>query len=911
MNARRPFLMFCLSCCVLGFVLVFGAVSAFAAAPVEEEFLTGVSSSSATLNATVNPGGVAGEYRFEYSSGGGTFQAVPGGEGALGEGTAGVHVKAELEGLAPDTTYSYRVSAVFSGGSVPGESLTFTTQQAAGAPSTLVDGRQWEMVSPPNKHGSGIEAMNFAGGALQAAEDGSGLAYWASGPVVSEPEGNTAFENHQVLSRRDAPGVWSSQDIATPRKGTGTIPLGEGSEYKMFSADLSRAVLEPRGETLLPPPNKSGPEERTIYMRDDQGNVYQALVNEDNIVAGAHLGEIFGRRPIAFVGASPDLKHILFDSLEPLTVREAGVEPAAVPGFSNIYEWSGEPGQEGTVSLVSFLPPGETSSASTNLPGNEAREVGRDVVSTDGSRVVWTGGPSTGSANLYVTDMERHESLLVQASGQMGDPKFQDANAEGTKIFFTDQERLTAGADQKTAGEQGDLYVFEVPRTGGSLSGTLRDLTADQHEVGGEREVGNMLGYLIGSGAEGSAATETTAVYFVDGGVLAENKGAGGREAASGGQNLYVERQVGGVWQTPRFIADLALSDAHTWGAVSNNGVPDPGAIEEFNKMTSGVSRSGRYLAFMSSESLTGFDNRDVASGVRDEEVFVYDAVTDKLACASCNAFGVRPHGVFDQGGFNPLLVDRPYAWAGHWLAGSLPGWYNNINVNLAQYEPRFLSDSGRLVFDSPDALVPGDSNGREDVYEYEPEGIGSCSPGVHSQDVVFREEAGVKGCVGLVSSGTSSEESAFLDASGKGPGGEEAEDVFFATKSQLASRDIDSAYDAYDAHQCSSTAPCASGAGSVPPACIDADSCRAAPSVQPTLFGAPSSATFSGAGNTVPQTVVVPAKAKGLTRAQRLARALAACRHRPRRTRQECVVRARKEFGPLHTSKSKSGRGK
>ncbi len=892
MSTRRSVLTFCAACCALGSLLVFGAVSALAATPqVEEEFLTHVSSSSAALNATIDPQAAAGaEYRFEYATGAGAFQPVPSGEGPLGEGSGGVHVKAELEGLTPDTAYRFQVSVTYTGAVEPavGEAKTFTTKSSGAAP-TLVDGRQWEMVSPPNKHGSGIEAMNnYAGGVLQAAENGDGITYWASGPIVNNPEGNVGPEHSQVLSIRDAPGVWSSQDVVAPHKGSAEIPEGSGFEYKMFSSDLSSAVLEPLGETLLPAPNKNGEPEKTIYMRDDLNNAYQALVNENNIVSSARLGEIFGDRPIKFKGASPDLKHVLFGSVEPLTVVEPGVEPAAVPGDQNIYEWNGEPGQEGTVSLVSRLPHGETSSESANLPGDEKHEVGRDVLSTDGARVVWTGGPT--NENLYVTDMEKGETRLVAAATRQGEPMFEAANADGTQIFFIDDEKLVPGADKSNVGI-GDLYVFEVPRSKPLSEGTLQDLTVDTHEIGGQKENGLVLGRMIGYGTERTGTTESTSIYFVDNGVLSENKGAESQGAVAGGQNLYVERLVGGVWQEPDFITSLPLAEANTWGAIGSEGLQYQ--MSFFTRMTSGVSGSGRYLAFMSAEPLTGFDNHDAVGGVRDQEVFLYDAATDKLVCASCNKFGVRPHGL--GGG-----------------AGSVSHWYANINPGIAQYEPRFLSSSGRLFFDSPDMLVPGASNGLQNVYEYEPEGVGSCSPEVHSQDVVFREENGVKGCVGLISSGTSNEESTFLDASGKGPGGEEGEDVFFLTKSQLSSQDIDSANDVYDAHECSTVALCASGSGNVPPACIDADSCRVAPTPQPSIFGAPSSATFTGAGNPIPQITRTPVKPKGLTRAQRLARALAACKHRAKRTRAECVVRARKEFGPVRATRSgMDGRGK
>ena len=36
-------------------------------------------------------------------------------------------------------------------------------------------------------------------------------------------------------------------------------------------------------------------------------------------------------------------------------------------------------------------------------------------------------------------------------------------------------------------------------------------------------------------------------------------------------------------------------------------------------------------------------------------------------------------------------------------------------------YQSRYLSNQGRVFFDSVDPLVPGDINGKADVYQYEP----------------------------------------------------------------------------------------------------------------------------------------------------------------------------------------------
>ena len=44
----------------------------------------------------------------------------------------------------------------------------------------------------------------------------------------------------------------------------------------------------------------------------------------------------------------------------------------------------------------------------------------------------------------------------------------------------------------------------------------------------------------------------------------------------------------------------------------------------------------------------------------------------------------------------------------------------------LVPYQQRYLSDDGRLFFNSFDSLVPQDTNGKADVYEYEPAGVGS-----------------------------------------------------------------------------------------------------------------------------------------------------------------------------------------
>jgi hypothetical protein len=201
------------------------------------------------------------------------------------------------------------------------------------------------------------------------------------------------------------------------------------------------------------------------------------------------------------------------------------------------------------------------------------------------------------------------------------------------------------------------------------------------------------------------------------------------------------------------------------------------------------------------------------------------------------------------------------------------------------------------LFFNSPDALAPQDTNGLEDVYQYEPAGVGSCV----REGVGFSEASG--GCVSLISSGQSSAESAFMDAS------ETGNDVFFVTSNKLVSEDYDNAYDMYDAHVCTPAVPCRAEPIS-PPECTSGDSCKAAPSPQPTIFGPAPSATFKGVGNLSASSSGQGVVRKSLGSARQLARALRACRReRDRKKRTVCERRAHRRYGARQSRKVKATR--
>ena len=73
------------------------------------------------------------------------------------------------------------------------------------------------------------------------------------------------------------------------------------------------------------------------------------------------------------------------------------------------------------------------------------------------------------------------------------------------------------------------------------------------------------------------------------------------------------------------------------------NSTPDPTHEGTFDSsdweavwLTPRVTPNGQYLAFESIEELTGYDNVDVSTGERDDEIYLYDASHNALRCVSC-----------------------------------------------------------------------------------------------------------------------------------------------------------------------------------------------------------------------------------------------------------------------------------
>jgi hypothetical protein len=409
---------------------------------ISASWVEGVGTKSARLFADIDPNGRPTSYHFEYISDA-AYQANPEGErfrGALRtqeKNLSALGASQELNSLnsklAPSTTYHYRPVATNDGGleTVFGPDHAFTTKAFA-TPFQLPDGRAWEMVSPPDKGGGAVAAPEelFGGGDIQAAVQapvdsagplltfGSGVAFGtaASAPPVS-----------QYLARR-SPSTWSAENVSTPILSGAFGDKPDGAPYRVFSADLSRAVifgglpcrgLETCSSPSPPLPGSGAPlGYMTYYLRDSSTGAVSSLLSAADV---AHSSVAPASFQLALVAANPDLSRIVLSSCAALTAD--AVELPAGPGrcdssAQNLYEWSAA-----GLKAINLLP-----GDAVTTPGAEIAAP-NGAVSDDGSHTYWTEAGS-----VYLREgAQTHQ--VDEANG--GGGTFQLSTPNGSVAFFT------------------------------------------------------------------------------------------------------------------------------------------------------------------------------------------------------------------------------------------------------------------------------------------------------------------------------------------------------------------------------------------------------------------------------------------------------------------------------------------
>jgi len=820
---------------------------------ITAQYAISVATKEATLGAQINANYFTGDagttlYYLQY----GTAQCVEGGWSAscvkAQPAQPGVKLKLGgepsdkplptngvfLTGLTPDTAYRYRFvvesldsesepvvegqPVIGQGGEigVEGKAGAFQTLPLSEAPepcandgfrtgagAALPDCRAYEMVSPVDKDGGDIVARVTAlheslarvdQSAATVEAEGAGITYSTYRPFGGAP---SAPFTSQYLAHRHPLGSpqqgWSSEPLSPPQGGEvfpETTLAFVNNLYKYFSADLSEGWLETLTEPLLAEGGQPG--YANLYRRDLGSGAYQACTTTQP------QGSTRDFEPL-LQGVSADGELAVFRAPDKLSENANEPEEAGKSTNSQLYACVEDGGGPRPVLLVSVMPDGTASQLQATV-GVGSTDFGSDAgrgailtggVSAQGTRVFWTGIADVkvsafGPGALFV----RLNPAAEESEAKDGEGHCVPEAGKACTLPLSPGDKAQfwgAASDGSiavfTVGE--DLYEFDVAK---AEAGEAAKTLIAQQSPG-----------VLGLSADGSH------IYFAS----KENLDGSG-PAVAGQPNVYLYEA--GAPPTYAFVGPISARDA-----ASKDFFPSSVHVQAY-RHTAQVGPSGDLLFSSDSSVLAeqaGYDNIDQGSGEADIEVYRYGAGGEGLACISCNPSGARP-----VGRESPKVGTLSF-----WSAARIPGFETSL------YASRLISEDGtRVFFESFEGLTLTDTNGKVDVYEWEAPKTGSCE----EEDATFVESSG--GCLYLITTGTSSADTEFVDASADGS------DVFIRTAQSLASQDP-GLFDIYDARI---------GGGFPPPPTAkeicEGEACQSPPA--PPEDPTPSSATFRGQGN-------------------------------------------------------------
>ena len=732
---------------------------------------TGITAGEATLYATIRPENEPTTYRFEYGPTTAYGTAVPAGEGDAG--STPTQVSQTLQGLAPATTYHYRVVATNATGTTDGVDRKFTTPAkgepvpAGSCPNealrgesdvdpltgvayslALPDCRAYEQVTPPFKSFNNVVsgAPNLATASTTAISASGSQLLEDSVPLMGDAGADeelvgTYYELGRGISGWTATSLTaaasvfpiSHEELASPSDvAVGLWAAGTPSQsvyaedFYLREADgtfLNIGPIAPASATAGPP---RGAEPRAALAEDDNG----------------------------IVGSSADLSDVVFQLDSPYS--EGGHsylwpgDGTALGRLPSLYEYVGV-GHSGEGAEVPALvgvdnAGGQISECGTGLGADvkpEAHAV-HNGVSAGGSTVFFNaaaGGCVTGATGPAASQLYARigaagtTQATVNVAGSSGCASsvscnvtspvaFQGASSDGSRVFFTAaQAGLIAGDTDATNA----LYECELPGDGGATPTPtgLVDACPDLRAI-------SLTGTSSGANVQGVVAVseEGSRVYFTATGVLSSEPDlslpAGHQVAEAGKANLY-------VWEAP--------------------GEGDPAGYTSFiatlpeaSPKEAQATPDGRYLVFTTTADLTSDDTSTAA------QAFRYDAQTGELIRVSVG-----------QGGFNN------------------DGNTSSDPATLASTGLERLTaseDGSYIVFQSNDALTPQVHGGLNNVYEWHDGNVYLISDGTDAS----HSEVGGFQITGLIG----------IDASGQ--------NIFFVTADQLVGQDTDEDYDVYDA---------------------------------------------------------------------------------------------------------------
>jgi len=410
----------------------------------------------------------------------------------------------------------------------------------------------------------------------------------------------------------------------------------------------------------------------------------------------------------------------------------------------------------------------------------------------DGTKSVYdrVPNPVTGERETKVVSLKPGDIPF----GANEDAIYTGASLDGEGVVFRVGSKLYLRYQNSETFEIGEGLTFAGIAEGGARAFYLQGGDLKAFDVGNEAVVefsdsGDVTPVFVAQ--DGSAA------YFVSPSVLTGVPNPNGEEPQLGAQNLYLSKEgaisfVGVV--TDRDVEGEPISGFETvdglglWVVAANPQFPG-----RFGVVPARSTPDGNVLLFKSRASLSDYDSDGKA------QIYRYDSPAGQLECLSCNPTGApssddatlqteKREGI-------PLFFSQ--------------AWLENLRA-----------DGKRAFFESSEPLVPGDSDGLKDVYEWEAQGVGTC--------------ARSQGCLHLISSPGSLRGEYLWAISPSG------DDVFFLSSDLLVKADADLTPSIYDARVDGGFVEAS------PPVC-EGEGCRPRLSPPPPLPGADTQIRGSG----------------------------------------------------------------
>jgi hypothetical protein len=627
-----------------------------------------VGETSADLHLKVNPVGFDTTYVVKYGTSTAYGSTIPGSGEDIGSGTEPIQKELHLEGLPANATIHYKVVATNKWGTTETDDTTFTFRpptcpnahvRQLTSSSYLPDCRAYELVTPG--YAGAVDIL--PGEAL--VHFGEGFGTFAQGPqnfgFASNPGRFAYMGALGAVNGTEAVNGFIDMYLTTrtSRGWVTTFPNLKGSETSKewgFACSESMALCVSHIGELQTHNEETGETEYT----PPQNSPYLFRADGKRLMRlPTNVNTVPGGT--TFKGdqmLSGDFSHYVLSTTTPFVPGGPTTEPGAV--------------YDNDIAAKSIQIVSQTAGGEIPQLVHDGRPTGIAAVSSDGSHILMAATTSSSCTvfeypfrcpYVLASPAILYERVNDAVTREVTDGKlayFVGMSHDGSKVDFT----TTANLSPEDKDNSSDLYQFNADTDEwtlvsqeGSL-GSTDECSATWTEGCGVQDI-------TPERVLGSQGYETTArtpgpddqIAYQNGDVYfySPEDLQPGEVGENGQRNLYVYHK-GKV----HFVSTL-----------------EPGTVIE----RSTISGDGSHAAFMTKSSLTSYNSEG------HDEVYAYNADTNVIRCASCNPSGAKPKS-------------------------------GSHVVSVSESGP-FMSNDGRVFFATKESLVPQDTDGIRDIYEY------------------------------------------------------------------------------------------------------------------------------------------------------------------------------------------------